>query len=96
MPPRGAALALLARAKRDRNARKRRDIRKDPELAKRVAEHIRSIRTKLGLSQAQWAESSGLTRACLSAIEKGTILPSVSALYRLANAIAVSPGKLLP
>ena len=52
-------------------------------------------RQSRGLSQAQLAEKSGVTRAYLSRLESGQADPSLSTLRRLAAALGISVGPLL-
>jgi quercetin dioxygenase-like cupin family protein len=42
------------------------------------------------------AEMSGVSQPHLSQMENGRVSPSISTLYRLANALGVSPQQLLP
>lgn len=46
---------------------------------------IRAVRSKLGLTQAQFAEQAGISRQALAAIESGTYLPNVAVAVRIAR-----------
>ncbi len=48
---------------------------------------VRLIRTRLGLSQAELARRSGLSRAGISAIETGRLIPSTAAALALGGAL---------
>jgi molybdate-binding protein/DNA-binding XRE family transcriptional regulator len=48
---------------------------------------VRLIRTRLGLSQAELARRSGLSRAGISAVETGRLVPSTAAALALAAAL---------
>jgi molybdate-binding protein/transcriptional regulator with XRE-family HTH domain len=52
-----------------------------------VENHIRSRRTRRGWSQEELARRSGLSRAGISAIERGRIIPSAAAALTLAAAL---------
>lgn len=55
-----------------------------------VGERVRELRTGQDMSMRVLAAKSGLTIHTLSRIEQGKTSPSVSALYRLAEALGVS------
>ena len=57
--------------------------------------NLRSARKKLGLSQEQVAERSGVHATEVSRIEAGKRDPRVTTVERLANAVEVKPGDLL-
>jgi transcriptional regulator with XRE-family HTH domain len=57
--------------------------------------NLREARERLGLTQEQVAERSGVHATEVSRIEAGKRDPRVSTLERLANAVEVKPGKLL-
>lgn len=56
---------------------------------------LRESREKLGLTQEQVAERSGVHATEVSRIEGGKRDPKVSTLERLAEALEVKPGQLL-
>ncbi len=59
------------------------------EVPPRVGETIRSLRTKLGLTQAQLAGTE-LSTSYVSAIERGKIRPAYRALYFIAKRMNVT------
>ena len=59
-------------------------------LAGRVREH----REAFALSQQEFAEASGISRATLSKIEQGRIYPSMQVRKKLARALGVGPQEL--
>lgn len=65
-----------------------------PELGI-LAENVKNLRKKNGLSQRQLGIDAGISSAIISGIENGTGNPSVLVVCRLAEALDVSPGELL-
>lgn len=57
--------------------------------------NLRAARERLGLTQEQVAERSGVHATEVSRIEAGKRDPKVSTLRRLAEAVQVKPGQLL-
>jgi transcriptional regulator with XRE-family HTH domain len=57
--------------------------------------NLRAARKRLGLTQEQVAERSGVHATEVSRIEAGKRDPQVSTLLRLAKAVESSPGDLL-
>ena len=57
---------------------------------------LRDARTAAGLSMRTLATAAGLSQPFLSQIENGAASPSMLTLYRLASALGLSPGDLLP
>ncbi|HKI66533.1 MAG TPA: helix-turn-helix transcriptional regulator [Solirubrobacterales bacterium] len=57
--------------------------------------NLREARERLGLTQEQVAERSGVHATEVSRIEGGKRDPQVSTVIRLANALEVKPGRLL-
>ncbi len=57
--------------------------------------NLREVRERLGLTQEQVAERSGVHATEVSRIEAGKRDPQVSTLERLATALEVAPGRLL-
>jgi DNA-binding XRE family transcriptional regulator len=57
--------------------------------------NLREAREKLGLTQEQVAERSGVHATEVSRIEAGKRDPQISTLERLAEAVGVKPGQLL-
>lgn len=65
------------------------------ELVRLLGRNVRAHRLARGLSQEQLAFEAGMKRAYLSDLERGTRNPSVRALGRLAEALAVPAAELL-
>lgn len=57
--------------------------------------NLREARMRLGLTQEQVAQRSGVHATEVSRIEAGKRDPQVSTLRRLAEAVQVKPGQLL-
>jgi transcriptional regulator with XRE-family HTH domain len=57
---------------------------------------LRRLRTERSLSMRQLARLADLSQPFLSNIENGRSMPSISTLYRLAEALGVSAQELLP
>lgn len=75
--------------KLDVNATKNKDTISefDYDMASDVSELIVLTRKKMGVSQQQLAEKSGISQANISKIENGHYLPSLTILKRLADAL---------
>jgi putative transcriptional regulator len=52
-----------------------------------IANHIRDLRGRQGLTLAQLAETTGVSRLTLRAVEAGLYLPSLPLAARLARAL---------
>lgn len=57
--------------------------------------NLKSARTKLGLTQEQVADRSGVHATEVSRIEAGKRDPQVSTVEKLARAVELRPGQLL-
>lgn len=66
----------------------------DPDMAG-LGTNLREARERLGLTQEQVAERSGVHATEVSRIEGGKRDPQVSTVIRLAKALEVKPGELL-
>ena len=62
----------------------------------RVGRVVAALREKEQLSSRELANRAGISQPFLSQIERGVSAPSISTLYRLAAALGVQPGDLLP
>lgn len=62
---------------------------------KAIGAKIREFRAALGLTQAELAERGELDTVYISQVERGQKVLSLPALYRIAEALNVKPGKLL-
>jgi XRE family transcriptional regulator, regulator of sulfur utilization len=60
-----------------------------------VGKNLRAARKKLGLSQSEVSQRSGVEQGEVSRIERGIRDPQVSTLKKLAAAVEVPPGRLL-
>lgn len=60
-----------------------------------IGSNIKRERQKAGYTQEQFSELIGIGSKSLSAIERGTVGISLSALVRICNALSVSPNSLL-
>ncbi|MCI8477847.1 MAG: helix-turn-helix transcriptional regulator [Oscillospiraceae bacterium] len=68
----------------------------EAQFLKNIGFRIQFFRKKLGLSQEELAERSGLSYSTISHIESTTSYPlSMLSLYRIAKALAVEPYQLL-
>jgi transcriptional regulator with XRE-family HTH domain len=65
-------------------------------IARLIGAEIRSLREKAGLSTRRLAAIAGVSQPFLSQIERGVSAPSMATTYRLAEALGVLPGALLP
>lgn len=61
-----------------------------------IGEAVRTMREKAGLSMRELARRAGVSQPFLSQIERGVSAPSMVTIYRLADALDVLPGALLP
>ncbi|MCW2497990.1 helix-turn-helix domain-containing protein [Jatrophihabitans sp.] len=68
----------------------------DRDLEVVLGSGLRSARRRAGLTMARLAELSGVSQPHLSQLENGKVSPSINTLYRLANALGISPQQLLP
>lgn len=66
----------------------------DPDMGD-LGSNLRAARERLGLTQEQVAERSGVHATEVSRIEGGKRDPQVSTVRRLAKAVEVKPGQLL-
>ena len=56
---------------------------------------VRRIREERGLAQSVIADAAGISLTYLSLIERGENTPTLSVVFRLCDALAVSPSELL-
>jgi transcriptional regulator with XRE-family HTH domain len=57
---------------------------------------IRFLREKKGLSQEAFADAIGIHRTYIGGIERGERNPTLTMIYRIAQALKLTPAKLLP
>lgn len=60
-----------------------------------LASRLKRLREKLGLSQQELADQSGLSRVHISGLERGVSSPAVESLVRIAKVLQTSAGELL-
>jgi len=65
------------------------------EVHATLSANVVALRSRLGWSQEQLAEQSGLHRTYISGIERGVRNPTLSIIARLASALGVTPAALL-
>jgi transcriptional regulator with XRE-family HTH domain len=65
------------------------------DTLKAFGQKVRDLRIKKGLSQEQFAELAGLHRTYISSLELGKRNVSILNVVALANALNISPDKLL-
>jgi transcriptional regulator with XRE-family HTH domain len=70
-------------------------VESDP-LGRELGRAIRQARQDAGISMRTLGARSGLSQPFLSAVERGLSMPSIATLYRIAEALDVSPSTLLP
>lgn len=56
---------------------------------------LRRYRNKSGLSQQELADSIGVSKGFISALEGGRSVPSLDRLVQIADALQVRPGELV-
>jgi transcriptional regulator with XRE-family HTH domain len=60
-----------------------------------IGENLRRIRIAMGITQSDLGERVGLGQGGISAIERGVRCPSIPALFELARACGIPPGRLV-
>lgn len=68
----------------------------ETQLDLSLGQALKAVRVKAGLTMARLAQLADISQPHLSQMENGKVSPSISTLYRLANALQVSPQELLP
>jgi transcriptional regulator with XRE-family HTH domain len=68
----------------------------DRETIPGLADKLRSAREAAGLSQQQAADASGMYQATIARYETDERVPTLGALYKLADAYGVTVCELLP
>ena len=81
------------RVMRESSIAKHRILGRDSILARSIGAEIRRRRVELGLSQAE--VGAPLTRAFVSAVERGHVVPSLPSLIHLASRLEIDAGTLL-
>ncbi|MGH8444402.1 MAG: helix-turn-helix domain-containing protein [Solimonas sp.] len=65
------------------------------DLQANLARNVRAVRTAVGMTQEELAESSGLHQTYVSDVERGKRNVTLDVVARLAEALRVSPLDLL-
>ena len=60
-----------------------------------MAERLKSLRNKRGITQSEMAKSFGLTRSCINAWEMGISVPSTQYIVELSKYFGVSSDYIL-
>ena len=63
---------------------------------KRIGENIKKFREKIGRTQEELARDAEIHVSYLSRIERGVVNPSVEVLEKIAKALKVKSGEILP
>ena len=63
-------------------------------MPERLANRLKERRTELGLTQAELAESVGVTRKTVNTVENGVFTPSAMLAMKLAAALGLSVEQL--
>jgi len=58
-------------------------------IHERIGNHVKELRTNLGLTQAQLAELVGVARVSIIAIENGRFLPTIETALHISKALGV-------
>ncbi len=64
-------------------------------IVSRIGIKIKLLRNKLGLSQEEFAEMATLSKNALGAIERGTSVPGIDTLERIAIALGIELKELV-
>jgi len=66
------------------------------DIKKEFGVHLRKLRQKQGLTQEELADKAGMHFTYIGQIERGIRNPSLVNLQKIAKALKVSAGELLP
>lgn len=66
------------------------------ELKTEIAANLAKIRRELRYTQQETADKAGLNKNYYAKVERGEAMPSVKTLEKLAKALGVSSGNILP
>lgn len=69
---------------------------KQRALIRQFGLEVRRRRTKLGLTQEDFAAASGLHRTYISGIERGARNPTLEIILRISRALKCEPSEILP
>ncbi|WP_089214156.1 helix-turn-helix domain-containing protein [Sphingopyxis indica] len=65
------------------------------DIRERLAKNLRLLRQEKGWSQEAFADEADLHRTYISDLERGARNPTITVVDKLANALGVTPGRLL-
>jgi transcriptional regulator with XRE-family HTH domain len=65
------------------------------DMRKLVGRNVRAARVERGMTQERLADVSGFSQQYISDLERGRRNPTIVSLYELAQALSVTPIKLL-
>ena len=68
----------------------------DKQMLKKFGEAILKTRKKRNMTQEQLADAAGIERSYMGTIERGERNPTFLKVYKIAKALKVSAGELLP
>jgi len=68
----------------------------DKSILKTFGAQVRKLRKERGMTQEQLADAAGIERSYMGTIERGERNPTLLKVYRIAKALKVSAGQLLP
>lgn len=71
------------------------DRPQDREISSVVADNLRRIREEQGLSLAQLADRSGVSRAMLNQVERGKSTPTINVVWKITTALGLPFSALL-
>ena len=66
------------------------------EHSNRFGQRLRAIRQKKGLSQEELAAKAAIDRTYISSCERGKRNVTIDIIYRLSEALEISPKELVP
>lgn len=68
----------------------------DKQILKSFGERIKKLRKEKGLTQEQLADEAQIERSYMGTIERGERNPTLLKVHKIAKALKVSAGQLLP
>lgn len=68
----------------------------DKQILKSFGDRIKKLRKEKGLTQEQLADEAQIERSYMGTIERGERNPTLLKVYKIAKALKVSAGQLLP
>ena len=72
------------------------EVADEEALSVNIAGAVRARRLAAGLTMRELASRAGMSQPFLSNLENSRAMPSLSTLYKIANALGVSPREFLP